>query len=246
MADWLFDPLICLLLLIVVMQLRGLRKQMAAQNVRKTVGDSDAELPLEAWIQELEAKGEEILSRIEHEKMAVAAAGAAAIREVWPTVNTALPAISPAPESGRPARTNTGAAHTSSAQPVPPAQQRASLSQVQLTQQMRPAEASPTLSQVPRLPDEVHVQNWVRKQTGNSADKEKSTLLRWAKARQKLGQDWDDTQRKVEELALRGVSAASIARSLGLSQGEVQLILAKSSVPASTETMSDTTDTPAQ
>lgn len=63
----------------------------------------------------------------------------------------------------------------------------------------------------------VQVGHW--KRNGGSVD------LSWTATRQRVGQDWDQMQYKALEMAGRGMAPASIARALGLGQGEVRLLL---------------------
>ncbi len=79
MAGWFFGIAVTVLLMVIICQLRGLGRTLRATSKPGATVD-DAGLNGEAWLMELEAKGAELLARIENEKaalnlMAAAAAG---------------------------------------------------------------------------------------------------------------------------------------------------------------------------
>jgi hypothetical protein len=159
----------CLLLLALALQLRGIRKHLAALAGSRGGPKDEAPMVLETWIAEIEERGAEMLTKLQRERAAVEALVA-----------------------GLEAR-------SASFDALPPDQAKAS----------DWARGTVTAG--------LQVHSWIR---GGPA-----TGLGWADTRQRVGQEWSQVQRRALDMAGRGVPPASIARSLGLAQGEVQLLL---------------------
>ncbi|MGI6541452.1 MAG: DUF6115 domain-containing protein [Limnochordia bacterium] len=187
MAEWLFGTCILILLSVISAQLRGLRKQLAAMQGQAGSVDAAAELSFAAWLEELESKGNEILSRLEKERPAVEQTmrqqGAAQAEHAYMSVPILGDAATVA---------EVGAAA---------------------------AQEAPNLSE--EESDQVLVRQWVRVPPTNTERGTQGVRTRSQR------QNRTETQRKVHELLQRGVSVTAIAQKLGLSQGEVRLIVRK-------------------
>jgi hypothetical protein len=200
-AEWIFGILLCMLLCIACVQLRGLKKLLKAQLEAQKPPSEDAGLSFEAWLQEIESRGTEIIGRMEQERRAAESALTQATTQAAQI------------EVVTPSRVSTSTVHGS------PGSSRGAQGSEQ---------RSPGADGV----GEVRVQDWVRRQGADPEPTDNKAQTSWTAARRNIGQDWSVTQRKVMEMANRGVPIAAIAKSLGLSHGEVQLILNKSAFPA--------------
>lgn len=155
MAVWLFGTGIMLMLVIISLQLRGLRNAMTARRSPNGSQAVEADLSFAAWLEELESKGNEILQRMESERRAVEQA----LQE----------------QAGR---SESAGGHTAGHTGAAP--------------HGRPG-------------------GWTNDnlQGGDPS----------------LGETWTEARRRAYELVRQGVPVAAIAQELGISQGEVQLLV---------------------